>query len=119
MHNCCNKWAMCLNGNKIVSPGQVLIRKDIIPKIWMKCHMKNNGADDFLLWILLFEQKHINVVYNPKAIYYHCYSQDSVSHRSNLMRRSEAEMAALIWKYHLTSIVRRIIYRVKYIRNES
>lgn len=115
MHNYCNKWSMCLNGNKIISPGQVLIRKDIIPKIWMKCHMKNNGADDYLLWILLFEQKS-RVVYNPEAIYYHCYSQESVSHKSNLMRRSESEMAHLICKYRLVSLIRRIIYRARYIK---
>lgn len=115
MRDHCNKWALCLKGNKIISPGQVLIRKAIIPPIWMKCHMKNNGADDYLLWILLFEQKS-RVVYNPKAVYYHCYSRESVSHRSNLMRRSETEMAHLICKYHLVSFIRRIIYRARYIK---
>lgn len=116
MRSYCNKWAMCFKGNKIISPGQVLIKKNIIPKIWMKYQMKNNGADDYLLWILLFEKK-CRVAYNPQTFYYHSYSVESISHRSNLMRRSEAEMAELICRYHLTNIVRRIIYRARYIKN--
>lgn len=118
MRNCCNKWALCLKGNKIISPGQVLIKKDIIPKIWMKHPLKNNGADDYLLWILLFEKQH-RVAYNPKVFYYHVYTNESVSHRSRLMRRSETEMAELICRYHLTGLVRRIIYKNKYIKKSK
>lgn len=116
MRNCCNKWALCLRGNKIVSPGQVLIKKTAIPEIWLGYHMKNNGADDYLLWILLFEQKS-KVIFNPQAVYYHCYSQESISHRSIIMRRSESEMAQLICKYHLVSLARRVIYKARYINN--
>lgn len=117
MRHSCNKWALCLKGNKIISPGQVLIKKDIIPKTWMKYPMKNNGADDYLLWILVFEKKH-KVAYNPTVFYYHSYSTESVSHRSNLMRKSEREMAEMICKCHLVGVLRRSIYRAKYIKRK-
>lgn len=118
MRRVCNAWALCLKGNRIVSPGQVLIKKSVIPEEWLKCHLKNNGADDYLLWILLFERRR-KVVYNPKAIYYHCYSKESVSHRSNLMHRSESEMAQLLYRYHLVGVIRRIIYKARYVRDEK
>lgn len=39
--------------NPIISPGQVLLRKEKIPKIWRDIRLKNNGADDWLLWICM------------------------------------------------------------------
>lgn len=40
------KYRMC-------SPGQVLIKKNSIPKDWEKMLMTYSGADDFLLWLLM------------------------------------------------------------------
>ncbi len=37
----------------IVSPGQVLLRRDIIPNYWKDNLMIHNGADDAFLWTLL------------------------------------------------------------------
>lgn len=37
--------------NPIISPGQVLIRKNKIPEVWRESRLKNNGADDWLLWL--------------------------------------------------------------------
>ena len=110
MQAACNKWTLCFEGNKIVSPGQVLIKKQIIPKQWLRHNMKNNGADDYLLWILLFE-KNCRISYNLNSFYYHMYSDESVSYRSRLMRKSEEEMVGLLDKYHMISPIRRCIYR--------
>lgn len=110
MKAACNKWTLCLEGNRIVSPGQVLMKKQIIPKQWLKHHMKHNGADDYLLWILLFERK-CRISYNPDSFYYHQYSDESVSYRSRLVRKSEKEMVELLDKYHMISPIRRCIYR--------
>ncbi len=41
------------NGNVIFSPGQVLIRRQAIPEFWYQYVLKCNGADDYLLWILM------------------------------------------------------------------
>lgn len=45
---------MISNRNSIISPGQVLLRKDRIPAVWKKARLKNNGADDWLLWLCMF-----------------------------------------------------------------
>jgi glycosyltransferase involved in cell wall biosynthesis len=42
--------------NLIPSPGCCLIRKDVIPACWKKVPMKCNGSDDWLLWLLLFQE---------------------------------------------------------------
>lgn len=43
-------------GDIIVSPGMVMIRKDRIPEIWFEKTLETNGADDWLLWVLLLAQ---------------------------------------------------------------
>jgi glycosyltransferase involved in cell wall biosynthesis len=45
-----------LDGNSIISPGQVLIRKDKIPVLWLNEILTINGADDYLLWVLMLSQ---------------------------------------------------------------
>lgn len=110
MRTACNKWTLCLEGNEIVSPGQVLLKKEVIPKQWLKHTMKYNGADDYLLWILLFEKKQ-RISYNISSFYFHQYSNENVSHRSRQMRKSEKEVVDLLDKYHLISWFRRYIYK--------
>lgn len=40
-------------GNEIVSPGQVLLRKDKVPDYWKTNIMIHNGSDDAFLWTLM------------------------------------------------------------------
>ncbi len=56
--------------NLIPSPGECLIRKTAIPKLWIDSPIKHNGADDWLLWILLF-QNGCKFQYNEKMVYIH------------------------------------------------
>ena len=42
--------------NLIPSPGCCLIRKAAIPACWTKTPMRCNGSDDWLLWLLLFQE---------------------------------------------------------------
>lgn len=56
--------------NYIVSPGQVLMRKDIVPDIWLNNILTINGADDYFLWILfLLEER--RMAYNSEILYIH------------------------------------------------
>ena len=48
---------MVRNRNPIISPGQVLLRKDAIPTLWKKCILQNNGADDYFLWLLMASEE--------------------------------------------------------------
>ena len=56
--------------NLIPSPGECLIKKSVIPKEWIENPLENNGADDWLLWILLFKSG-VGVGCNPELVYIH------------------------------------------------
>lgn len=84
-----------LFGNRITSPGQCLIKKNCIPEIWFKKIVKNNGADDYLLWMLLL-YKHIKIKMNPEAIYTHCFVGCNASMNSEAMNASVAEILEIV-----------------------
>lgn len=44
---------MIKEGNMILSPGQVLMRRSAVPLSWTQNILKNNGADDWLLWLCM------------------------------------------------------------------
>lgn len=66
--------------NLIPSPGECLIRKSVIPKLWIDSPIKHNGADDWFLWILLFQDKR-KFQCNEKMVYVH---NDSDGHNLSL-----------------------------------
>lgn len=47
---------MIEEGNMILSPGQVLIRRRAIPDSWTNHVMQQNGADDWLLWLCMHSE---------------------------------------------------------------
>ena len=57
-------------GNLIVSPGMALIRKNAIPNLWIENVLKINGADDWLLWVLLIKTK-AKFSFIDKKLYFH------------------------------------------------
>ena len=67
------------SGNPIMSPGQVIMRKDYIPQEWLEHIQQINGADDFLLWIMMLK-KGCRFGINDECLYYHtsARTQDSV-----------------------------------------
>lgn len=78
------------DGCQIVSPGQVLIKKTSIPMCWRKSIIKKNGADDYLLWmmLLIFKKK---FYYNPNGVYIHKYTSNNLSLDVLKMKESEFE----------------------------
>lgn len=86
--------------NYIVSPGQVLIRKDAIPEAWTKYVLKTNGADDWFLWILLFSQnKKIEI--NEEVLYEHVLEQNNASSNTWRMYNSIIEILQIVTKNNL------------------
>ena len=82
-------------GNRITSPGQCLIKKKCIPEIWFKRIVKNNGADDYLLWMLvLYNGAKIKI--NPETIYTHCFVGSNASMNSEAMNASVAEILEIV-----------------------
>lgn len=75
----------------IISPGQVLMRKDAIPVVWKNARLKNNGADDWLLWIcMMAEGKRFHL--NPKILFEHVVDGDNASMDVWKMIQSEREV---------------------------
>lgn len=86
-----NKQFMISQRNSIISPGQVLIRKDAIPSIWKDARLKNNGADDWLLWIcMMAEGRKFHL--NPEILFEHVVDGDNTSMDVWKMIQSEREM---------------------------
>lgn len=84
--------------NQIISPGQVLLKKSAVPDVWMVNTMKSNGADDFLLWLLmLFERKTFAV--NMEHLYVHVGHERNASRQAALMHKSIKEAVAIIKEY--------------------
>ncbi len=78
--------------NRIVSPGQVLIRKSSIPADWTNYIMEKNGADDYFLWMLMFcHNRKIGI--HDKVLYWHLISETNTSKNQDEMNASVIEMA--------------------------
>lgn len=77
--------------NPIISPGQVLIKKDAIPKGWLTNPFKENGADDALLWMLMLLEKKQGVL-NEDKLYIHVYTGNNTSLNTDKMMRSTFEL---------------------------
>lgn len=65
-----NRDYMLNHVNPILSPGQVLIKKDAIPSVWKNNLLEHNGADDWLLWFGLLSNGN-KFALNEKILYEH------------------------------------------------
>lgn len=69
---------MIAKGNPIISAGQVLLRKESIPEIWISNVMKVNGADDYLLWLCMIAQEAVFAL-NQDLIFEHTVNGKNLS----------------------------------------
>lgn len=81
--------------NPIVSPGQVLLKKDSIPQLWKECIMSINGADDYFLWLLMVSEGKMFSL-NQEVLFEHIETGMNTSGDSNNMMDSEAEMICIL-----------------------
>lgn len=79
----------------IVSPGQCLIKKNSIPEEWKNNIIKANGTDDYLLWLLMFNNK-IKIGCNYKTIYIHKYTGENYSTDLEKMYESQLELLKIL-----------------------
>lgn len=82
-------------GNAIVSPGQVLLRKNVVSSIWKNNILKNNGADDWLLWLCMLGE-HKQFVLNEEVLFEHVVNGSNASWNSERMLLSEREVYEVI-----------------------
>lgn len=89
--------------NRIVSPGQVLLKKAAIPEEWINNILTRNGADDYFLWLLMFFKNKKIKVHN-KVLYWHMISDINASKNREEMDKSVLEMASMARKLGYLSI---------------
>lgn len=96
------KKALCLqnmieNDNQIVSPGQILMKREAIPDLWKEQVLKNNGVDDYFLWLLMLAgNRKFNI--NPEKCYIHVGHGMNTSNNFLEMYRSRMEMVKILEK---------------------
>ena len=81
--------------NRIVSPGQVLLKKSAIPEEWISNILARNGADDYFLWLLMFCKNRKIKVHN-KVLYWHLISDINASKNRGEMDGSVLEMMSKV-----------------------
>ncbi len=96
-------------GNGILSPGQVMMRREAVPQFWQENILRCNGADDWLLWLcMLYEGKCF--VQNQDILYEHTIGSGNCSGSAFGMYQSEKEMCRMLERQnyldtqHLTQI---------------
>lgn len=87
---------------RIISPGQVILLKSLIPKIWFNLTMKNNGLDDYFLWLCLLESG-VKFTVNPKLLYRHREHGENHSFDWSNMIASMRELQDIITKGNVIS----------------
>lgn len=91
---------MIREGNMILSPGQVLMRRNAVPLSWTKSIIKNNGADDWLLWLCMHGEKKRFVI-NEEVLFIRELHYYNVSFDSWKMFLSESEVINILDKKKL------------------
>ena len=81
--------------NPIISPGQVLLKKEKIPKLWKHAGLKNNGADDWLLWLCMLAE-HSEFAVNPHILFEHVVEGENESINVANMIASEQEIYGVL-----------------------
>lgn len=105
--------------NFIISPGQCLIKKSSIPKYWLTNSLKANGADDYLLWLLMFNEN-AKIVCNYDIVYTHKYTGKNFSLDMDKMFKSQQELIQVLKnndsynKKDLKLLERAILYKHNY-----
>ena len=86
---------MLNNWCSIISPGQVLIRKNAIPLLWKENVLQNNGADDYFLWLAMMAED-AEIVLNQDVLFFHTLNGVNTSNNTNMMMDSEIEMISIL-----------------------
>lgn len=81
--------------NQVISPGQVLLKRKSVPAEWLENIMWHNGADDYLLWMLML-QKGCKLKVQNRALYWHVMEDGNLSNDFFGMSDSVSEMTEIL-----------------------
>lgn len=113
------KMPYILARNFIISPGQCLINKESIHKYWLENPLKDNGADDYLLWLLMLNEN-AKIVCNYNIVYVHKYTGENVSLDKEKMFNSQLNLVQALENYakynkkDLKKLKKTILYKRNY-----
>ncbi|MCR5668092.1 MAG: glycosyltransferase family 2 protein [Lachnospiraceae bacterium] len=82
-------------GTQIISPGQCLIPRALIPQFWMENTLAKNGADDYFLWILMLEQG-VPFSYLDQELYVHHFTEKNLSADTSVTDTSSFEFIEIL-----------------------
>ncbi len=83
-------WFYVTFSNRIISPGQCLIKESSIPEEWKQNIINKNGADDYFLWLLMLSKGRKFGV-NREKLYTHVYTSENISLNADEMEESRTE----------------------------
>lgn len=86
---------MLSKGNPIVSTGAVLIKRKSIPNEWIENLIRENGADDYFLWLCMVGKKQ-KFALNQEVLFERVVTGANTSLDSLKMMKSEQEMFAYL-----------------------
>lgn len=81
-------------GSLIVSPGQCMVRRSVIPALWKEYMINCNGSDDYFLWLML--QGNARWEINPAVLYTHVDTGENVSLNLDRMIQSSEEVLDIL-----------------------
>lgn len=100
-------------GCMITSPGHCLIRKSAIPQEWENLILKNNGADDFLLWLIMMSREYRWTI-NKKDVYVHVNTGENYSANFDKMKTSTYEAVNLLEQHELLTNKEKKVFLRRY-----
>lgn len=96
------KYENLINGNRIASPGQVMIKRSSVPFEWLENTLSINGADDYFLWLLITYKKY-KIAINSQILYLHTISGDNASYDVETMEKSICEVCDNLYRLGIWS----------------
>ncbi|WP_275041989.1 glycosyltransferase [Enterococcus faecium] len=94
--NVCKEFSYLYIRDLIISPGQCIIKKNSIPSEWLQHIMVTNGTDDYLLWLLMLNDKN-KFVYFDEFTYCHYDTGNNVSFDIDNWRKSLNELEHILY----------------------
>ena len=103
--------------NRILSPGQCILKRNSIPDLWCKETLSKNGADDFFLWILmLYNKKSFAIV--DEVLYVHKNTGNNSSFDGLAMLGSLSEVVDILDKNFETVYTKILKSKVMHLNGE-
>lgn len=84
----------------MISPGQALIRKEVIPEFWKTHWLKRLGSDDYMLWLCMAAEN-VKAVCNQEILFRHVITGENYSSDVLKAYESDSEMAELLLRYEI------------------